>query len=212
MPTSILSVTFSRLRRLVTLDLDVLDEVRLDGSALIPAIAVAVISMLALATGGWIWWVMSGLGDRGAVLLKSVIFGTLFSLFAWMVWLLVIYTVLERLARITVPVEQLIRTAGFACLPLVLGLLMAVPSISFGVGLLALGGWVVATHAALQRVVLRASGRDDGAVLIANMAGFGAWAIILSLLATGSNQVAPGPFLAESIWDAVTGAGVIFRQ
>jgi hypothetical protein len=33
----------------------------------------------------------------------------------------------------------------------------------------------------------------------------------MSLLATGTNQIGPGPFLAESIWDAVTGTGVIFQ-
>ena len=49
-------------------------------------------------------------------------------------------------------------------------------------------------------------------MLVANLAGFGAWAVIMSLLATATNQTAPGPFLAESIWEAVTGGRVVFIQ
>src|SRR5690606_6378888 len=120
----------------------------------------------------------------------------------WLLWLLVVYAVLQRLARITVPVDQLLRAAGFAALPLALGVLMVVPSVSFGVGLVALAGWVALTQVAIERTV----GVSSGAVIVANLAGFAAWAIVMSLLATGSNQVAPGPFLAESIWDAITGA------
>jgi hypothetical protein len=207
MPTSMLTTTLTRLRRLILMDLDVLDEVRADTAALIPAIATAVVSMLLLAMGGWLWWVISGLGDRGSVFLKSVVFGSLFALFAWLIWLLVAYTVLQRVGRITLPVDQVIRVAGFATFPLGIGILMAIPSISFGVGLVALAGWVAMTQVALERV----AGHSSGALVLANVAGFGAWAIVMSLLATGSNQVAPGPFLAESIWDAITGANVIFR-
>lgn len=206
MPSTIIRLTIARLRRLARLDLSVLDEVRTDGSATIPAVAIVAVSMLLLGLGGWFWWAIAGLGDRSAVFLKSVIFGSLFGVFAWLLWLLVVYAALQRLARITVPVDQLLRAAGFAALPLALGILMVIPSVSFGVGLLALAGWVALTQVAIERTV----GVSSGAVVVANIAGFGAWAIVMSLLATGSNQVAPGPFLAESVWDAITGANVFF--
>jgi hypothetical protein len=204
---SILSVTVHRVRRLAMLDLGVIDEVRFDTSATIPALVVAIISMALLGLGGWFWWITSGLLDQGTVFVKTVLLGTAFSAGLWLVWLLVIYAVLRRISGVTVQIEQLLRGAGFACLPLAVGILMVVPSVSFGIGLLALGGWVVATQVAVERTI----GRSGGDVLIANLAGFGAWVIVMSLLATGSNQIGPGPFLAESIWDAVTGASVIFR-
>lgn len=200
-----IAATFGRLRRLARLDLHVLDELRFDQSATVPALAVAAVSLLMLGLGGWLWWITSGLLDQGAVFLKTVLLGTAFGMAGWLVWLLVIYTVLRRISNVTVQVEQLIRTAGFAATPLVLGLLMVIPSISFGVGLLALAAWVVTTHVAVERTV----GRGGGDVLAANLAGFGAWVIMMSLVSTGTNQLGPGPFLAESIWDAVTGTSIL---
>jgi hypothetical protein len=203
---STLSTTLGRLRRLAMLDLDVFDDLRFDPAATIPSLIVAVVSMVTLGLGGWFWWIASGLGDTGSVFVKTVILGTAFGLGAWLLWLLVIYAVLRRTSNITMQVEQLIRGAGFAAAPLVIALGMAIPSISFGVGILALVAWAATTQVAVQRAV----GRSGGDVLAANLAGFGAWVILMSLLATGTNQIGPGPFLAESIWDAVTGAGVIF--
>lgn len=203
---STLSTTLGRLRRLAMLDLDVFDDLRFDPAATVPSLIVAVAGMAMLGLGGWFWWITSGLGDTGSVFVKTVILGTAFGLGAWLLWLLVIYAVLRRTSNITMQVEQLIRGAGFATAPLVIALGMAIPSISFGVGLLALVAWAGTTQVAVQRAV----GRTGGDVLAANLAGFGAWVILMSLLATGTNQIGPGPFLAESIWDAVTGAGVIF--
>lgn len=201
MPTTLL-----RLRRLLALDVRVLDEVRLDATATVPALVVAVVSIALLGTGGWLWWMASGLESRGAVFLKSVVLGTGFATAAWIVWLIVAYAVLHRLAGIAIDVGALLRAAGFACLPLMLALGMAVRPVAFGIGVTAIAGWVAATQIALQR----AAGRTGGDVFLANLAGFGAWAIVMSLIATATNQTAPGPFLAESIWEAVTSGRVTF--
>lgn len=177
--------------------MSVFDEVRYDASATLWSLLVAAGSMALLGTGGWLWWIVSGFGDRGTVFLKSVVLGTLFSLLVWLVWLLVVYALLQRLAGVTVQIDQLLRAAGFATVPLALGVFMVVPAISFGIGLLALGGWLLATQTAIER----ASGASTGTVMLANLAGFATWVVIMSLLSSGSNQLAPGPFLAEAIWD-----------
>ena len=104
--------TFTRLRRLFALDLRVLDEVRLDPTATLPAILVAVASIATLGLGGWLWWVMSGLGDKWAVLVKSVVLGTAFATAAWVVWLIVATLVLNRLAKIALDVGGLLRAAS----------------------------------------------------------------------------------------------------
>ena len=134
------------------------------------------------------------------MLLKSVVVGTLFSLALWLVWLLVAYALLQRLAGVTVPIEELLRAAGLATAPLALGLLMVVPAISFAVGLFALGAWAVTTQIAIERC---APGLGGPAVA-ANLAGFAIWLVAMSLLATASDPLAPGPFLAESIWEAAS--------
>ncbi len=177
----------------------VFDEARDDPNATIPAIVVAAVSMLLLGLGGWLWWVLSDLPDTTAVFFKSVVLGSAFSLSLWLVWLLVAYAVLQRVAAVTVPVERLLRCAGLAALPAALGVLMVIPAISFGVGLLAIGGWLLLTQIAIER----AAGIGGATAMLANAAGFAAWALGMSLLSTGSNQLGIGPFLAESIWEAL---------
>jgi len=202
----LLTTTLRRLRRLATLDDAIYDELRFDSAATLPAVAVTAIGLFALGLGGWLWWLLSDFGNTGTVFIKTVILGTIFGFVAWLAWLLVVYTVLRRISGATVQVEQLLRTAGFASGVLVIGLLMVITPIAFGVGILALVAWAGTTQIAIERTI----GRGGSDVLVANLAGFGVWLMIMSLLASGTNQVAPGPFLAESVWDAITSVSVAF--
>ncbi|MBM3141069.1 MAG: hypothetical protein FJZ92_12900 [Chloroflexi bacterium] len=177
---------------------------RVDRDATLPAVGVAACSTVLLGLGGWLWWVTSGLGDARAVFLKSVIIGSTFSLMLWLVWLLIVYVLMERLARTQVRVDELVRAAGFAAAPLGLGVLMVVPPISFGVGLVAVGAWLLFTQSAIERV----SGISGGVPILANAAGFAAWAVGMALLSNGAHPLAPGPFVAEAIWDAITSLDV----
>ena len=198
--------TLGRLRRLVMLDDSVYDELRRDNSATIPAVAVTAIGLLAFGLGGWLWWFLSDLGDTGSVFLKTVILGTIFGFVAWLGWMLVVYAALRRLAGLTLQVEQLLRTAGFASGVLVLGLAMVLIPLGFGIGLVVLIAWFGGTQIAIERTV----GRGGSDVLVANLAGFAAWLLVMSLISTGTNQIGPGPFLADAVWDAVTGSGLTF--
>ena len=198
--------TFHRLRRLLMLDLRVLDEVRLDVTATLPAVLVAIASIAMLGLGGWLWWIASGLDDHRSVFLTSVVLGTGFATVGWVVWLIVAYAVLNRFAPTPIDVAALLRAAGFACTPLVLALLMAARPVAFGIGIAAIAAWVATTQIALQR----ASGRSASEVLVANTAGFGVWAVVMSLLATATNHTVPGPFLAEAIWEGVTRGKIAF--
>ena len=161
--------------------------------------AVAALSMFALGLGGWLWWLRSGLGDPGTLFLKSVVFGGLVSFALWLAWLVVVFAVVQALAGRTIPMERLAAEAGFATAPLALGLLMALPLFSFGFGLVAVGLWVTSMQAAVER----AGGVRGRTAFVANALGFLLWAGVLSLLATGSQPLAPGPFLAETVWEAV---------
>lgn len=176
-----------------------------DDRATIACLGVAVVSTVLLGLGGWLWWLLSGLGDvRGSdsVFVKSVVFGSIASLGLWGVWLLIVVALMQRFAGTMVPIEPLLRASGLAAAPLGFGLLMAVPVISFGIGLFAIAGCVLLTQAAVERV----TGVRGGEVIFANLAGFIVWAVVLSLLTTSNNQFAPGPFLAESLWDLVASA------
>ena len=179
-----------------------------DVDALVPmpfALVFALAGMVALALGGWLWWLTSGLGDPRATLTKTLTVGVPFSFALWTAWLVLSIAIVQRLGRTMVPVDRLLREAGLACWPLFLALGMAIPAVSFGVGVLAIGGWVAATQAALARV----AGRTGRGVLAANLAGFALWCVVMSLLASGEHAIAPGPFVAESIWEAVTAQGIV---
>lgn len=169
------------------------------------ALVFALAGMVALAFGGWLWWLTSGLGDPRTTLTTTLTVGVPFSFALWIAWLVISIAVVQRLGRTMVPVDRLLREAGLACWPLFLALGMAIPAISFGVGILAIGGWVAATQAALARV----AGRPGRGVLAANLVGFSVWCVVMSLLASGDHAIAPGPFVAESIWEAVTSQGVV---
>lgn len=163
------------------------------------ALTIAGVSMLLLGLGGWLWWWRSGFGDLQGVFVKSALFGSAMSFGLWLAWLLVAYALLQAISGATVPMDRLVREAGVATAPLALGVLMVLPVISFAIGLAVIGAWAFATQSAIER----ASGQRGLPVLIANAAGFALWATVLSLLATGSHPLAPGPFLAESVWEAV---------
>lgn len=183
-----------------------LDEAAKDDRATIASLAVAVGATLLLALGGWLWWLLSGMGDvrdNDSVFIKSVVFGTVASLGLWGVWLLIVVALMQRFAGTIVQIEPLLRAAGLAAAPLSLGIFMALPVVSFGVGLFAVAGCVLLTQAAVERV----TGVRGGEVIFANLAGFIVWAVVLSLLTTSNNQFAPGPFLAESLWDLVASTG-----
>ena len=182
-----------------------------DVDALVPmpfALVFALAAMVAFAFGGWLWWLTSGLGDPRATLTKTLTVGAPFSFALWIAWLVVSIAVVQRLGRTLVPVDRLLREAGLACWPLFLALGMAIPAVPFGVGMVAIGGWVAATQAALARV----AGCTGRGVLAANLAGFALWCVVMSLLASGDHAIAPGPFVAESIWEAVTAQGIVVVQ
>ncbi|MGE3960810.1 MAG: hypothetical protein AB7F65_03920 [Dehalococcoidia bacterium] len=198
--------TVGRLRRLASLDDSVYDELRFESAATVPAVAVTVVGLLTFGFGGWLWWWLSDLGETGSVLVKSVVLGTVFGFGAWLGWMLIVYAVLRRLAGLAVPIEQLLRTAGFASGVLIGGLAMAIVPIGFGVGVIVLVAWFAATQVAIERTV----DRGGSVVVAANLAGFAAWLLVMSLVSTGTNQIGPGPFLAEAVWDAITGSSVTF--
>lgn len=164
------------------------------------SLAVAAGSIASFGLGGWLWWWVNGLGDPRSVFMKSVVFGSLASFALWLLWLLIVYTVLQRITGRVVPMERLVREAGVATTPMALGVLMGViPGAGFGIGMAAIGVWVMSMQVAVER----ATDLRGWPVLVANASGFAVWALTLSMLSTGGNQLAPGPFLAESVWEAV---------
>jgi len=189
-----LAILLDRLQRLVLLDTGVFDEVRHDHAATLPALFVVAVSTVLAAIGGWLWWLTQGFSDGRQVLFESVLLGSLFSVALWIVWLLVAYVLLTQLFRQDAEWQQMVRTMGMASLPLSLSLGLVIPGVSFGVGLASIALFFGLTTIAIQSTTTAGPAH----VLVANLAGFAIWAIVLGLLVTSESYLAPGIFLVDS--------------
>jgi hypothetical protein len=187
------NVLIQRIRRLLTLDTSVFEEVRTDRSATIPAIVVAAAATLLFGLGGWLWWVLQDIPDSGDIFIKSVILGSIAAIVLWGISVAVTYVVLTQLVRARVDVNELVRVMGFAAAPLGVGVLMFIPAIEFGVALTAVALFFGATVIAVQTATDAAPGR----VLAACGAGFLVWAVVLGLLVGDENAYAPGIFVFD---------------
>jgi len=179
----------NRLVRLARLDTTVFDEVRLDASATVPSVIVAVVATFLAGFGGWLWWVMSSDFDTGSgqVLIKSAILGSIFAIAMWVVWVLLVYVILTQVFRAQADVQQLVRTMGMAAAPLGLTILMFIPGISFGIALASVSRFFALSTMAAQAATNAAPAK----VLVASIAGFAVWAIVLTVL-TGDVSISRG--------------------
>jgi hypothetical protein len=188
------AILTDRLQRLLRLDTTVFEEVRQDPAATVPAFFVLAVSTVLAGIGGWLWWIVQGFGDSGRVLVQSVILGSIFSVAFWIVWLLVAWVILTQLFREDAEWQQMLRTMGMAAAPLVLSVAMFIPGIGFGVGLASVALFFGLTTIAIQAV----TPANPARVLVANLAGFAVWAIVLGLLVTSDSFLAPGIFLVDA--------------
>ena len=193
-PQITFTTLIDRLVRLVRLDTSVFDEVRNDPRATVPAVFVVLVSTLLAGIGGWLWWIVEGFGDAGEVFVESVILGTLFSVALWIVWLLIAWVILTQLFQEEADWQQMLRTMGMATAPLGLSMAMFVPGVNFGVALASVALFFGLTTIAIQAV----TPADPARVLVANLAGFSIWAIVLTLLVTSDSFLAPGIFLFDA--------------
>jgi hypothetical protein len=189
----------ARLMRLVKLDTSIFDEVRLDTSATIPSVAVAVVATFLAGLGGWLWWIMQDFGDSGKVMMQSFILGSIFSVALWVVWLLIVYVLLTQVFKAQADIQQLVRTMGMAAAPLALSVLIFIPALDFGIGLASLALFFGLTTFAIQA----STSASAGQVLICNAAGFAIWAIVLALLVGSDSFFAPGIFLVDATKEAM---------
>jgi hypothetical protein len=191
-----------RLLRLIRLDTTVFGEVRSDPAATLPAVAVLALSTFLAGIGGWLWWIVQDFGDSGELFFKSAVLGSLFSIALWIVWLLVAWVILTQVFREEADWQQMLRTMGLAGAPLALSALLFIPGVDIGVGLASIALFFGLTTIAIQAV----TPANPARVLVANLAGFAVWSIILGLLVTSDNVFAPGVFVFDWPAEALSSA------
>jgi hypothetical protein len=184
-------VILDRLQRfLLKLDTGVFEEMRDDATATIPALIVAAVSIFLAGLGGWFWWLTEGYGDSGKLFWQSVLLGTVFAFVLWVVWIGVAYVLLVNLFHYTADIQRMLRACSFATIPLILGLLMFIPGVNLGVGLAVFGLFFLLMDIGIQVSV----DAQPGHVIVATFAGFIVFCLVLSLLVTRDNVLAPSVF------------------
>lgn len=200
-------VIIDRLLRFVRLDTGVFEEMRDDATATIPAVIIAAISFLLAGLGGWLWWLIQDYGNKGKVFGESAILGSLFGLAMWVVWVLIAYFILVNVFHYTADIQRMLRACSFATVPLALGLLMFIPGINLGVGIAAFGLFFLLMDIGIQVSV----DAQPGHVILATFAGFAVFCLVLSLLATRDDPLAPSVFLFRTPATALADLSSAFK-
>jgi len=189
-----------RIRRALSLDQAVFEEVR-DDAAFTPfAGALAAAAIVVAGLGAYLWGVFNDVGDKGEFFVDALILGSIFAALLWLAWVALSYVILSQLYREAVAPDALFRIAAVGAVPFALGLLVFIPGIGFGIGLLS-----IALMFFLNVFGLRAAfpAIDPLRVVLAVSAGFAVWVLILPLLSSPENPFSPGVFVFEWAEDVV---------
>ena len=195
--TTGLKTVFGWVGRLLRGDVLVFDEIRQDRSATAWALAVVVVASLASGFGAWLWWVFRdfGVGNDGDVFVRAFLLGGLFQAAAWVLWVYLVFQVLARAFEADTDFYELIRTMGLAFLPMTVCVLMVITALAIPIAIIAMVATVLLSNLAIESTTSATTNR----IMIANLAGFVAFALIMGILANigqvaGIGGIAPGIF------------------
>lgn len=186
------NVVFNRLGRLARLDTTVFDEVRDDQNETVPALIIAVISALLAGFGAFLWWKVvppDTFPEPDGLFINTVILGTIFMIAMLGVAALVAYVVLAQMYKVQVDLLTLVRTMGYAALPLSISVLMFIPIIWPLFALIPLALLLVTMIYAIQS----ASGADSTQVVFAAIIGLAVFILVLGLIALSGNALQDAP-------------------
>jgi len=188
----------NKILRLARLDTTVFDEVRDDQNELIPATIVTVVSAMLAGLGAMLFYMVNsvfGSEDPDGLFLRTFLMGGIFLGMLYLGWILIAYVVVVQVFKASADLQSLMRTMGYAALPLSLSLLMFIPILGPVFAIVPLGLLFVFTIYATQAV----TNADSTQVVIANAAGFAAMVLVLGIIATTGDVPYP---------DAPIGAGI----
>lgn len=191
------------LGRLVRLDLTVFEEVRSQPSATSGAVAVVFGSSVLAGIGSWLWAVNWSPIDATDVLIRSLVIGSILQTLVWFIWVYIVFMVLVRAYGARTDFAELTRTMGFAFSPMALSVLIWVEGFTVPFGIIAISSTVLFNFFAMQA----ASNAEPRQALVADVAGFAVFAVVMGVLANigevsagggaGIGGVAPGLFFFD---------------
>jgi Yip1-like protein len=173
----------NRVMRLARLDTTVFDEVRDDQNELLPAVIVAVIAAFVAGLGAALWSSIVPDVDLTDIWVNQFILGSIFLAVMYGVAALIIYVVMAQMYKVQADVQSLVRTLGYAAIPLVLciGMLLPIVFPLFAIVPFALL-FVMMIYA-----VQSSTGADSNQVVIATTIGFSVMVLVLGLIAVSTD-------------------------
>ena len=167
--------------RLLRFDFTVFDEVAAQPAATSGALIVVFGASVLAGIGSWLWAIQFDLGEfsKSEVFIKSLVLGSIIQTFVWFLWVYLTYQVLVRAYGARVEFADLVRTMGFAFVPVALNVLIAINSFAIPFGLVAFGMTLLLTNTAIQR----AANADAREATVANLTGFAAFVIVMGVFA-----------------------------
>ncbi len=175
--------------RLARLDTGVLAEAGAATLATGPLLGLAVGASLASGVGPWLWWLNQDLPSSGEAFFKAVVVGGLLQVAAWAGWLYVAYVLATTLLGGSGELMAVFRAMALAFTPMALAVLMFIEPLAVGLGVVALGATLALSQAALQAT----TGLEPGRALVANLAGFVLFALVMTILGS-VGDIEVGPF------------------
>lgn len=173
----------NRLMRLARLDTTVFDEVRDDQKELLPAVVVAVIAAFLAGLGAFMWSKVVPTGDIPDAFLNQFILGSIFLAVMYGVSALVVYVVMAQIFKVQVDLQALVRTMGYASLPLGASVLMFIPVIFPVFALVPLALLFVMMVYAVQS----ATGAESNQVVMSVTIAFSVMVLVLGLIAVSTS-------------------------
>jgi predicted neutral ceramidase superfamily lipid hydrolase len=187
------------LARLVRLDLTVFDDVKDDAAATAPALTVMLVASFAAGLGSLLWWITRDFhgadSKTGEAFLKTFVLGGIFQAALWLAWVYIAAMLLSRVFGAGADLNRMLRTMGLAFAPMVITILMVIDILAVPFAVIALGATLLLSNAAIQA----SSDAEPRQVIMANLAGFSVFAIVLGILGTVAQVgdvggIAPGIF------------------
>ena len=160
------NLILNKILRLARLDTTVFDEVRDDANELIPAMIVAGVSALLAGLGATLFYEFNFDYGPEKPWLNTFILGGVFMAALYLVWVLIAYVIIVQVYKASADLQSLLRTMGYAAVPLALSVLMFIPVLYPVFAIVPLALLFVMSIYAVQAV----TNADSTQVVIANTA------------------------------------------
>lgn len=173
------NAVLNRVMRLARLDTTVFDEVKDDINETVPAIVVAAVSWLLAGVGAWLYWTVATDLEPESVFLNTVLLGTIFGVVLYFAAIAIAYVVIVQMYKIQADIQSMIRTGGYAAIPMAASVLMLLPILWPVFAIVPIALLFVMMIYAVQA----STNAESSQVVVASLIGFAVMVLVLGFIA-----------------------------